>query len=100
MMPIFHLSFFLSFPPFFVFLTVFLPSTKGGCSARILNYTFMIVVINISRTLTSVSISQRSRGPAEDERMKGENNKITKYSQKPYTFSTMPCTFNRRLGFE
>ncbi len=51
---------------FFVFLRVFLPSSKGGCSARILNYTFMIVVINISRTLTSVSISQRSRGPAED----------------------------------
>jgi len=37
---------------------------RGGLdSARSLNYTFMIVVINISRTLTSVSIFQHSRGP-------------------------------------
>lgn len=47
---------------------------EGWTPARSLNYTFMIVVINISRTLTSVSIFQRSRGPVGLEGKEEEEN--------------------------
>lgn len=97
--PFFPIFLFLPFFFFILYFVCFSPSRRGV--ARTLNYTFMIVVINISRTLTSVSISQRSRSPnpsggrwtnhREDKNMRGKNK-----NYKRAAAATMPPAFGRK----
>ncbi len=111
MMPIFRLHSFLSLlyifgccclvPPQLKFQKFLgLTIQRGGLdSARSLNYTFMIVVINISRTLTSVSISQHSRGPVglEGKKKKKTTKIIPGHFVSFFSFNIYPLCRTQQL---